>query len=107
MRHVKLFCIRKDVLQMVHNNKRYSEEFKKQIVNLHLSGKSVKALANEYGSVEQTIYKWKKLYAPTLQVNEKQTISMKEYQKLQKKIHELELENEILKKATAIFAKEQ
>lgn len=49
MRHVKLFCIRKDVLQMVHNNKRYSEEFKKQIVNLHLSGKSVKALANEYG----------------------------------------------------------
>ena len=50
---------------MVHNNKRYSEEFKKQIVNLHLSGKSVKALANEYGLVEQTIYKWKKLYAPT------------------------------------------
>lgn len=42
---------------MVHNNKRYSEEFKKQIVNLHLSGKSVKALANEYGLVEQTIYK--------------------------------------------------
>lgn len=92
---------------MVHNNKRYSGEFKKQIVNLHLSGKSVKALANEYGLVEQTIYKWKKLYVPTLQVNEKQTISMKEYQKLQKKIHELELENEILKKATAIFAKEQ
>ena len=63
---------------MVHNNKRYSEEFKKQIVNLHLSGKSVKALANEYGLVEQTIYKWKKIYAHTLQVNEKQTISMKE-----------------------------
>lgn len=83
---------------MVHNNKRYSEEFKKQIVNLHLSGKSVKALANEYGLVEQTIYKWKKIYAPTLQVNEKQTISMKEYQKLQKKTHELKLENEILKK---------
>lgn len=40
---------------MVHNNKKYSEEFKKQIVNLHLSGKSVKALANEYGLVEQTI----------------------------------------------------
>lgn len=36
---------------MVHNHKRYSEEFKKQIVNLHLSGKSAKALANEYGNV--------------------------------------------------------
>ena len=80
---------------MVRNNKRYSEEFKKQIVNLHLSGKAAKALANEYGLIEQTIYKWKKLYACTLQVNEKQTISMKEYQKLQKKIHQLELENEI------------
>lgn len=83
---------------MVHNNKRYSEEFKKQIVNLHLSGKSAKALANEYGLVDQTICKWKNLYTPTLQVNETQTISLKEYQKLQKKIHEPELENEILKK---------
>ena len=63
---------------MVHNNKRYSEEFKKQIVNLHLSGKSVKALANEYGLVEQTIYKW-----------------MKEYEALQKKVTQLEMENEI------------
>ena len=92
---------------MAHNGKRYTEEFKRQISDLYLAGKPVAQFAEEYGLVEQTIYKWKKLYAPTLQVNEKQTISMKEYQKLQKKIHELELENEILKKATAIFAKEQ
>jgi transposase len=32
---------------------------------------------------------------------------MKEYKALQKKIKELEIENEILKKATAIFAKNQ
>ena len=36
---------------------RYPEEFKQQIINLYLSGKSVTALANEYGLVEQTIYK--------------------------------------------------
>lgn len=47
---------------MVHNNKRYSEEFKKQIVNLHLSRKSAKVLVNEYGLVKQTIYKWEKRY---------------------------------------------
>jgi transposase len=32
---------------------------------------------------------------------------MKEYKALQKRMRELEIENEILKKATAIFAKRQ
>ena len=45
---------------MAHNNKRYSEEFKKQIIDLYLGGKPVSELAEEYGLVEQTIYKWKK-----------------------------------------------
>jgi transposase len=74
---------------------------------LYLSGKSVSELAEEYGLVEQTIYKWKKLYAPSIEVDENQTISMKEYKDLQKKMRELEMENEILKKATAIFARKQ
>ncbi|SFB09112.1 transposase [Acetitomaculum ruminis DSM 5522] len=80
---------------MAHNGKRYSEEFKQQIIDLYLSGKSAKQLAEEYGLVEQTIYKWKKLYAPSIEVDENQTISMKEYNDLQKKMHELEMENEI------------
>ncbi len=92
---------------MAHNGNRYPEEFKRQIIDLYLSGKSVTELANEYGLVEQTIYKWKKFYAPTIQVDENQTISVKEYKDLQKKMRELEMENEILKKATAIFAKKQ
>ncbi len=92
---------------MAHNGTRYPEEFKRQIIDLCLSGKSVAELANEYGLVEQTIYRWKKLYAPTIKVDENQTISMKEYNDLQKKMRELEMENEILKKATAIFAKKQ
>ena len=92
---------------MAHNGKRFSEEFKRQIIDLYLSGKSVTELAEEYGLVEQTIYKWKKLYAPTIEVDENQTISMKEYKDLQKKMRELEMENEILKKAPAIFARKQ
>ncbi len=83
---------------MAHNGNRYPEEFKRQIIDLYLSGKSVTELANEYGLVEQTIYKWKKFYAPTIQVDENQTISVKEYKDLQKKMRELEMENEILKK---------
>ncbi len=83
---------------MAHNGNRYPEEVKRQIIDLYLSGKSVTELANEYGLVEQTIYKWKKLYAPTIQVDENQTTSVKEYKDLQKKMRELEMENEILKK---------
>ena len=64
---------------MAHNGTRYPEEFKRQIIDLYLSGESVTELANEYGLVEQTIYRWKKLYAPTIKVDENQTISMKEY----------------------------
>lgn len=92
---------------MAHNGTRYSEEFKRQIIDLYLSGRLVTELANEYGLVEQTIYKWKKLYASSIAVDENQTISMKEYKDFQKKMRELEMENEILKKATAIFARKQ
>lgn len=92
---------------MATNGKRYPEEFKRQIIDLYLSGKPVSELAEEYGLVEQTIYKWKKLYAPSIDVDENQSISLKEYKELQKKMHELEIENEILKKATDIFARKQ
>ena len=56
---------------MAHNGNRYSEEFKRQIIDLYLSGKPVKELAGEYALVEQTIYKWKKLYAAIIKVDEK------------------------------------
>ena len=52
---------------MARNSKHYAEEFKQQIIELHLAGKPVAELAAEYGLVEQTIYKWKKIYAPTIE----------------------------------------
>ena len=48
---------------MSTNGKRYPEEFKRQIIDLYLSGKPVSELAEEYGVVDQTIYKWKKAAA--------------------------------------------
>lgn len=93
---------------MAHGNgTRYPEEFKKQIVDLYNAGTSVTKLANEYGLVEQTIYKWIKLYSPIIKEDDETTVSMKEYKALQKKMAQLEMENEILKKATAIFAGKQ
>lgn len=91
---------------MAHRNgKRYPEEFKKQIVDLYNAGTPVAKLASEYGLVEQTIYKWIKLYSPITETDEGETVSMKEFKELQKKMTQLEMENEILKKATAIFAR--
>lgn len=67
---------------MAHNFKRYTEEFKRQIIDLYLAGKPVAKLVEEYGLVEQIIYKWKKLYAPSMEIEENQSISLKDYKEL-------------------------
>ena len=92
---------------MAKNQRSYTPEFKQQIVDLHCkTGKGVTELSNEYGIPKGTISTWIKNMAPEINTGE-ETISLKEYKALQKKIKELEIENEILKKATAIFAKNQ
>ena len=92
---------------MAKKQKSYTPEFKQQIVDLRIkAGKGITELSNEYGVPKGTISTWVKLFTP-IQVSDTETISMKEYKALQKKMKELEIENEILKKATAIFAKNQ
>jgi transposase len=76
-----------------------------QIVDLrNKAGKGITELSNEYGVPKGTISTWVKLFTP-IQVSDTETISMKEYKALQKKMKELEIENEILKKATAYSPK--
>ena len=91
---------------MSKNGTRYSEEFKQQIIELYNSGSSVSYLSREYGVANVTIYKWIKELSP-VKVSEKEEITSKEYEKMKKRIAELEMENEILKKATAIFARKR
>ena len=85
--------------------KKYPEEFKKQIVELYKNGKTVINLAREYGLVEQTIYKWIHRYESVSKDEKGNDISQADINAMKKRIAELEMENEILKKATAIFAK--
>ena len=92
---------------MAKNQKKYTQEFKQQLVDLYNTGNySFPQLSSEYGVAKSTILGWVRNLSP-IQVSETETISMKEYKALQKKMRDLEIENEILKKATAIFAKEQ
>ena len=91
---------------MSKNGNRYTEEFKQQIIDLYNSGSSVSYLSREYGVTNVTIYKWIKELSP-VQVSAEEQITAKEYEKLKKRITELEMENDILKKATAIFARKR
>lgn len=92
---------------MAKNQQKYTQEFKQQIVDIYNSGiKSYNQLESEYGVAKSTISGWVKQFSPVV-VNGNETITAKDYKELQKKIKELEIENEILKKATAIFAKER
>jgi len=85
-------------------SKRYTEEYKNTIVELYNSGKTLAELNSEYGLPKSTILTWVKKAKPVAIDNNK-TITQADYQAMLKKMARIEEENEILKKAMAIFAK--
>ena len=92
---------------MAKNQRHYTPEFKQQIVDLYnAGGTSYPRLEREYGINRSTLSSWVKQLSP-IKVSEDESVTLKEYRALQKEIQRLKIENEILKKATAIFAKEQ
>jgi len=87
------------------NGKRYEEEFKKMIVEPYSSKqKTVSQLEREYGISKVTIYDWIKKYS-AIQVDEKTSLTNNDLNEMRKEMARLREENEILKKAMAIFAK--
>lgn len=92
---------------MAKNQKSYTPEFKQQIVDLYnAGGNSYPQLEREYGVNRSTLSSWVKQLSP-IKGSGEETITLKEYKTLQKETQRFKIENEILKKATAIFAKEQ
>ncbi len=89
---------------MKKEHKTYDEEFKKTIVSLCESGKKKSELTREYGISYTNISDWIKKYG-TITTSTGEVTNNDEILKLKKKLHEVELENEILKKAVAIFSK--
>jgi transposase len=84
--------------------KKYTDEFRNTLVELYNSGKSLADLSREYGISKSTVTVWINKSKPIVVDNGK-NITTAEYQQMLKKIAKLEEENEILKKATAIFAR--
>ncbi len=87
-----------------NTGKKYNEDFKKMIVDLYNSGNSAKDLSSEYGVSEVTIYAWIKKFSP-IQTEDGEIVTTDEIAKMKKQMLKLQEENEILKKAMAIFAK--
>jgi transposase len=89
---------------MAKGQKKYTQEFRKTIVELYNSGKSLAELNSEYGISKSTITGWVKKGKP-ITVDKDTTITSADYQAMLKKMARHEEENEIFKKAMAIFAK--
>lgn len=87
--------------------KTYTEEFKKTIVELYENGNKNKSeLAREYGTSEANVRAWIKRYGK-IKTSSGEITNNDEIIKMKKKIQEIETENEILKKALAIFSRQQ
>lgn len=59
-------------------------------------------MSSEYGIYGGTIYKWIKALKPIDHIDSDTPLNQKDIQAMQKRIRELEMENEILKKATNV-----
>ena len=84
--------------------KTYTDEFKTMIAELVLSGQSVKDVAREYSLSETAVRNWSKKKAP-INVAEGDTTNLEEINRMRKENARLKEENDIFKKAMAIFAK--
>lgn len=86
--------------------KKFNKELKKMVVELYHSGQPVKELSNEYGVSNISIYKWIKTYSSITSIDEdKNEMIMDDLKQMKEEILRLKEENEILKKAIAIFIK--
>ena len=85
-----------------NGQRKYSEDFKKTIVNLYESGKTYADIKKEYGISSSTLSGWVKKYSQ-VKIDDDTILTAQQIKALQKRNAELEEENLILKKAIAIF----
>ncbi len=79
--------------------RKYDEEFKREAIKKVLDGQSVASVARELGVADSLIHKWKHAALETGSESEKEIIALK------KRLREVEMERDILKKAALIFGR--
>lgn len=88
-------------------NKRFSDEVKETIVRLYNSGngREIKDLAIEYGVPQSTVRYWVIGQKKRAEKSKLKSESHSELDEIKKEMKKLKEENDILKKAITIFAK--
>ncbi len=85
----------------------YTDEFKKQIVNLYNNEKSPSEIMKEYKIARSTLHKWVKNHNGTQSFKAKDNRSLEEIEllALKKELTQLRMENDILKQAALIMGR--
>lgn len=87
--------------------RKYTDEFKRDAVSLVTKqGYTATEAARSLGINNQLIHKWKKVFDDQSSNTVLDKDEREELKRLRKEIHQLKMEQEILKKASAYFAKE-
>lgn len=79
--------------------RKYDKEFNRQAVKKMLDGQSVASVSRELGVAEGVLHHWKKLKVATSCQAEQEVLELK------KKLREVEMERDSLKKAALIFGR--
>jgi transposase len=85
----------------------YTDEFKRKMVELHETGKTVSELSREYGIAKSTISKWEREYTSTgsFKAGDNRSEEETELRKLRKENKKLRMEIDILKQAALILGR--
>ena len=90
------------------SKKYYEENFKKQIVKIYNQGNhTYRELSEQYGIAALTMRQWVIRYNNTRSFNaeDNKTDEEKRIKELEKKVKQLEMENDILKQAALLLGK--
>jgi transposase-like protein len=79
--------------------RKYDDQFKQMAVKKILDGQSVTSVSRELGVAESLLHKWKRVKIDSSSELEKENLELK------KKLREVEMERDILKKAALIFGR--
>ena len=79
--------------------RKYDDEFKREAVRKIHDGQSVASVARELGCAESLLHNWKRQGVETSSDSELEVLA------LRKKLREVEMERDILKKAALIFGR--
>jgi transposase len=79
--------------------RKYDDEYKREAVKKILDGQSVASVARELGVAESLLHRWKRDALEASSDSEKEVIA------LRKRLREVEMERDILKKAALIFGR--